>query len=115
MSTGKPEDPQQTAELLRLIRPEGAGTTWLGHSVNQQSGCIDMLLLTGDFTREEMAGVLSRRYGERPLKEWRRRINAHFAHLQAGERGNRSSSMKPHGLKLKKDPESGKWTFDLGH
>ncbi|MCF8061193.1 MAG: hypothetical protein K9M82_01645 [Deltaproteobacteria bacterium] len=111
MSTPKPGDRDTTIDLLRSIRPEGKGITWLGHSVNQQSGCIDLMLLTGDYTKEEMAEALSRRYGERPLNEWVRRINAHFAHLQDGDRRDRSSSMKPHRLKLKE--EGGKWTFDL--
>ena len=118
MSKGKKEDRKKTAQKLKDRNPPKKGKTWLRHRVDCQSGIIDLMLLEGSFSIEEMAQKLAVFYPKRPRRQLLKRVRDHIDHLQEGDRRDNSSLHKedqhrPHCLKLKE--VNGKWMFNLEH
>ena len=55
MSKGMPiEDLEETKSQLKKSNPCRNGKTWLRHLENAQSGRIDLMVLEGKYSKEEM-------------------------------------------------------------
>ena len=114
MSSGMMSDLDETQKLLRPPNPVKNGKTWLRHDVKSQSGQIDLLVLSGKFTIDDMVYELRKQglFGkEHSYEQSVKRVKDHLAHLQQGDARNRASGMKPHNLKLVE--ANGKWSFDV--
>ena len=116
MSSGRPEDRGNTIVQLRNPEPIKAGKTWLRHRVDCQSGFIDLKLIEGKSSAEQIAKALQRSYPKKTIKRLKKRVEEHIDHLQDGDARDHSSMHKddnhqPHKLKLKR--VKGKWMFDL--
>lgn len=112
MSTGIIGDWEETKRLLKPPEPVKDGKTWLRHDVKSQSGQIDLLVLSGKFTIDEMVYELRKQglFGKEHTYEHSvKRVKDHLAHLQQGDSRNKASGMKPHNLKL--TDVNGKWSF----
>ena len=114
MTSGRPGDWEETKRQMGNPHPRKDGKTWLRHGENKQCGVIDMMLLEGEYSLEEMAKELNRLPGEpkRPISHRIKRIKDHIDHLQDGDPRGNWHSMEPHRLKLKE--VAGKWMFDVG-
>ena len=115
MSTGKPEDQEKTIEQLKQTSPRFSKKTWLRHRIDSQSGVLDLMLLEGKYTIDEMAQKLIKLHPDRPIRQLIKRVKDHIDHLQEGDTRDHSSlhkddGHKPHHLKLK--VIDGKWMFD---
>lgn len=114
MSSGMMSDWEETKRQLTDPNPIKDGKTWLRHNVASQSGQIDLLVLSGQFSIDEMVDELRRQglFGqEHTYEQSVKRVKDHLAHLQQGDARNRASGMKPHNLKLVE--RNGKWSFDV--
>ena len=77
MSSGLIQDWNETKEQIRNPNPLSEGRTWLRHAENAQAGKIDIMLLAGTYSVEDMITEL-RRSGlfdqNRSLSQCRKRI-----------------------------------------
>jgi len=114
MSAGMPQDWNETKK--QILEPDLCikDKTWLRHSVNAQSGQIDIMLLKGTYRIEDMVselyhlGLFNKNHDS---YQCRKRVLDHLNHLQDGDSRNRASGTKPHNLKLKE--VGGKWMFNM--
>ena len=116
MGTGKSEDLEETIKQLKKPSQRIRKMTWLRHRTDRQSGQIDLMLLTGAYTVEDIAERLQELYPDRSIGKLIKRVEDHMAHLQEGDARDHSSFHKdddhiPHGLRLKE--VNGKWMFDV--
>lgn len=113
MSSGMMSDKEETRIFLLPHNPVKNGKTWLRHDTKSQSGQIDLLVLSGKYTIDEMVNEL-RKQGllgqEHTYAQSVKRVKDHLAHLQQGDSRNKASGMKPHNLNLA--VSNGKWSFD---
>jgi hypothetical protein len=88
------------------------GKTWLRHLESAQSGLIDIMLLEGRYSVQEIAEEINVRFGYKPIEVRKKRVEDHLAHLAEGgnDRGT-WQGMEPHRLRLKSVDE--KWMFDV--
>lgn len=100
--------------ILKKIESTKDNKTWLNHLTNKHSGTIDLLILEGKYSIEEMAQELGKKFvsQNKNMDIWIGRIKGHMDHLMEGSWQDRSSKMKPHGLKTVVGPD-GKIRFDL--
>ena len=83
------------------------------HRPNTQATFIDIKILEGKSTIEEIAMALNaRETRKQPLKKRIIRVADHIAHLQEGDSRGRANNQKPHGLSIKKDSQN-RLSFDL--
>lgn len=97
---------------LRPPNPVKDRKTWLRHNVTSQSGQIDLLVLSGQFSSDEMVDELRKQglFGqEHTYEQSVKRVKDHLAYLKQGDARNRASGMKTHNLKLIE--VGGKWSF----
>jgi hypothetical protein len=114
MSSGVISDREETRQQVKTPKPIKDGKTWLRHNETSQSGQIDLLVLSGKFSIDEMVYELRRQglFGNGHTYEQSvKRVKDHLAHLQQGDARNKASGMKPHNLKLAE--VNGKWSFDV--
>ena len=105
MGTGIPGDRERTIEQLRDPTRNQGKVTWLRHRLCSQSGMIDIMLLEGKYSVEEMATQLQETYPDRKFDNLCKRVRDHIEHLQKGDARDHSSlqrndNHKPHFLKL---------------
>jgi hypothetical protein len=99
MSSGKPEDCENTKRQLMHPDPISKNRTWLGHLVkykdgtNAQCGTIDLMVLEGKYSISEIA---------RKINNTIERVERHLNHLQTGDASVKASDMKPHKLRIVK-------------
>jgi len=111
MSKPLKRDREDTLQQLRKPTPIVNGPTWLRHDVNAQCGAIDLMVLKGTYSKEEMAKeLINEKLHTGPLSAAKRRVTAHLSHLQDGKLDTRPN--EPHKLKLTEDA-NGKWRFDM--
>ncbi len=114
MSSGIMSDWEDTKRQVKNQNPVKDGKTWLRHNAASQSGQIDLLVLSGKFSIDEMVYELRRQgvFGKGHTYEQSvKRVKDHLLHMQQGDSRNKASGMKPHNLKL--SDNNGKWSFDL--
>lgn len=114
MSSGILSDIEATRRQIKNPGPVKDGKTWLRHNETSQSGRIDLLVLSGKHSIDEMVYELRRQgvFGKGHTYEQSvKRVKDHLAHLQQGDARNKASGMKPHNLKLVE--VNGKWSFDV--
>ena len=112
MSTWHKTDLEETRSQLKNQNPITDGMTWLRHHVDKQAGVIDLMLLKGLYSVEEIASELNKRFiPQRTLAARIKRVRDHIEHLQDGDARNKLSAMKPHKLRLKE--VDGMWQFDV--
>lgn len=100
--------------IFKKIESTKGNKTWLNHLTNKHSGTIDLLILEGKYSIEEMAQELGKKFvgQDKNRDTWIKRVKGHMDHLMDGSWQDRSSAMKPHGLKTVIGPD-GKIRFDL--
>lgn len=97
MSSGKPEDWENTKNQLMNPNPVLKNRTWLGHLVeykdgtNAQCGTIDLMVLEGKYSIAEIA---------RKINNTIERVKDHLEHLQDGSSRDRAHGTKPHNLRI---------------
>ena len=114
MSKGMPiEDWERTKSQLKKSNPCRNGKTWLRHLENAQSGRIDLMVLEGEYSTEDMGHEIDRLKlwdPKKPYEDRMKRVESHLGHLQnKPPRG--TPHTEPHGLKLMQ--VNGKWRFNL--
>ena len=114
MSSGKPEDWENTKRQLMNPDPISKNRTWLGHHVKKQSGTIDLMVLQGKYSIEEIAEEIDRISDiDIPFDARIKRVVDHLDHLETGNSRGRASGMKPHKLRIAKGAND-KIKFFLG-
>jgi hypothetical protein len=107
MGTGKPGDKEKTIEQLQSPKREVGKFTWLRHRTKSQSGMIDLMLLEGRYTVEEMAARLQSYFPDRAFAMLCKRVRDHIDHLGDGDKRDhslhRKDNHKPHKLKVEKN------------
>ena len=99
MSSGKPEDWENTKKQMLHPNPVSNNETWLGHRLERKNGTpyqaahIDLMVLEGRYTVDEIA-----KKNNITIK----RVEDHLEHLQDGDSRNKNTNMKPHRLKIVK-------------
>lgn len=99
MSSGNSDDWENTKKQLMNPNPVSKNKTWLGHLVknkdgtNAQSGTIDLMVLEGKYTIDEIA---------RKINNTIMRVEDHLQHLQGGNSRGRAAGTKPHNLQIVK-------------
>jgi hypothetical protein len=114
MTTGQRNDKEATKAQIMNRTQSITGATWLRHRANTQASVIDLMILEGRFTIEDIAKALNdRELKKQPLSQRIKRVEDHIAHLQDGVGDSRGhwNGMKPHGLKIKID-SANKLRFD---
>jgi hypothetical protein len=116
MSQSNPNDKADTSDQLRHPRPINGKTTWLRHKADAESGMIDLMILSGNFTINQMIKELSKNpnFKSKDYPQWEQRIKDHILHLSTleGDSRNRASGVGGHNLKIKEN-EFGEFFFDL--
>lgn len=115
MSSGTKNDWEETKRQVENPNPVKDERTWLRHNAASQSGQIDLLVLSGKFSVDEMVYELRKQgvFGKSHTYEQSvKRVKDHLDHLRQGDSRNKASGMKPHNLKLIEI--NGKWSFDVG-
>ena len=114
MSMGKHVDWLCTLDVVQgNTLPCENGWTWLRHREDSQAGCIDLLVLEGEFTTDEMVREIDRRglwREDQSHKSRTLRVEDHIRHLQAGNPGG-DPKRYPHFLYVRSDDD--RWKFDL--
>lgn len=83
--------------------PISKNRTWLGHHVKKQCGTIDLMVLQGKYSIEEIAEEIDRISNiDIPFDARIKRVVDHLDHLQTGNSRGRASGMKPHKLRIAK-------------
>ena len=114
MSSGKPEDWENTKKQLVNPDPVSKNKTWLGHHVKKQSGTIDLMVLQGKYSIKEIAEEIDRISDiDMPFDARIKRVEDHLDHLQTGDSRGKASGMKPHKLRIVKGAND-KIKFFLG-
>lgn len=114
MSSGMMSDWEDTKQQVKNPKPVKDGRTWLRHNTSSQSGQIDLMILVGTYSIDEMVQALIEQKLLGPDyvgKKGRKRVMDHILHLQEGDARNRTSGMQPHSLKL--IGINDKWSFDV--
>jgi len=110
MSAGQKSDLAETQRQLIEPCPVIEGKTWLRHKSDSQAGLIDLRLLSGKFSVEEIAREINELFlPSQPINKRMRRVLDHIEHLQHGDTKGNILGVTPHGLKLKEI--QGKWCF----
>jgi hypothetical protein len=116
MSKVSREDKKLTKELLYPSQPVVENRTWLRHKADGESGLIDLMILRGDMTIQDMVKELSsdERLKEKSGIQWEKRIKDHIAHLSTveGDSRNQASGQGGHDLPITITPK-GIVRFDL--
>lgn len=111
MSSGQRDDLNNTKAVINGSMPKvSKRKTWLGHLENKQSGMIDLLILDGVYSVNEIAIKIENAFPG--VTDALARVLDHIEHLQTGDARNRASGMKPHYLKITKDV-AGKVRFEI--
>ena len=111
MSNGRNSDRGSTKAVSNGSMPKVSdGKTWLGHSEYNQSGMIDLLILEGIYSLEEIAIKIKKAFPT--VKNAENRVKDHIEHLQTGNARGRAAGTKPHYLKITADAAS-KVHFDV--
>ncbi len=114
MSSGLPQDIEETKKQLKNPNPCKDGRTWLRHLEEAQSGKIDLMILEGKYSTEGMVTELRRISlfkKDYSLRQCLSRVIDHLNHLRNGSSRGRAHGMEAHYLKLKQ--VDGKWMYDL--
>lgn len=108
MSEAFPEDWQKTC--VRDLTRRNPGTNWLGHQLGSQTALIDEMILSGNYTVDDIAQKLVIKFlkSTNDHEGWLFRIGRHVAHLEWENDGGGI----PHGLVVKEDNVTGKLSFD---
>jgi hypothetical protein len=99
MSSGKPEDWENTKKQLMNPDPVSKNKTWLRHRVknkdgtNAQCGPIDLMVLEGKYSISEIA---------QKINNMIMRVDDHLKHLQDGNSRGKAAGTKPHNLQIVK-------------
>jgi hypothetical protein len=110
MSNGQKSDWAETQRQLIEPCPVIGGKTWLRHKSDSQAGLIDLRLLEGNYSVEDIASELNEIFlPTKPIGGRVRRVLDHIEHLQHGDTKGNISGVKPHELKL--NEILGKWCF----
>ncbi len=110
MSSGSNNDLSKTKSVEKALIPTvSRGKTWLGHLENRQSGLIDLLILEGSYSVNEIARKVERAFPG--VADSVKRVEDHIEHLQTGK--SRDRVQVPHRLKIMTDA-AGKIRFDVG-
>lgn len=111
MSSGQNDDLSNTKAVINgsMLKVSKA-KTWLGHLENKQSGMIDLLILDGVYSVNEIAIKIEKTFPG--VTNAIARVSDHIEHLQTGDARNKASGMKPHYLKITKDA-AGKVRFEI--
>lgn len=85
------------------------GRTWLRHGEQKQAGIIDMMILAGIHSVDDIANRLTRLFpnNSRTHASWIDRISEHVAHLECDNNGGGD----PHNLVVNED-RNGVLSFD---
>ena len=94
MSSGKPTDWENTKKQLLNPNPVINNRTWLDHAKDSQAGIIDLMVLEGKSTVEQIASRIPE--ASDPVK----RVKQHLEHLQDGDSRQKNTNMKPHNLRI---------------
>ncbi len=115
MSKANKNDEINTKIQLKNFNPITTNRTWLGHFANMESGSIDIMVLEGNCSIDEMVLQLKSNpnFKIKNESQWKTRISNHLLHISTldGDSRNRSEGLQCHNLKLKEN-ESGKIVFD---
>jgi hypothetical protein len=99
MSNGTNADRSNTKAVVNgSMSKVSKGRTWLGHSENKQSGRIDLLILEGVYSLQEIAIKIEKAFPG--VTDAEKRVQSHIDHLQNGEPRGRAAGTKPHCLKI---------------
>ena len=116
MSQFSPQDKADTIDQLRNPTPSIRNKTWLRHKADGESGLIDLIILKGCLSIEQMIEDLSKNPNlkSKSYAQWEKRIKNHILHLSTaeGDSRNRASSVGGHDLKII-EKASGAIAFDL--
>jgi hypothetical protein len=98
MSHGKETDYFETIQQLKNSSPIKEGKTWLRHGINTQAGIVDLLILEGKYSKEDIAYFLKQKTTcTNPMA----RIDRHIDHLQNGDGVDAWTGNRPHKCKIK--------------
>lgn len=102
MSKVHPDDESNTKRQLKKSNPVEEGQTWLRHNVEKQSGMIDLMILEGKNTIEDMAKKLMSKseFKSKSINAWRKRVHEHIEHLGTTEGDVRNRAWGPGGHNL---------------
>lgn len=100
-------DEEITRSLLKNPSPVENNQTWLRHKADGESGLIDLMVLEGNNTIDDMVNALSNNPALKPKRDsqWKKRIRDHLIHLstQEGDSRNIASGQGGHSLNLEED------------
>jgi len=109
-------DEQKTILQVKKPNPVDGKTTWLRHKIGSEAGTIDLLILEGINTIQNMVRFLEREpaFLKKTYRQWERRIMNHIEHLSTveGDARDRIRSTGGHNLKVKISDLTGVVFFD---
>jgi hypothetical protein len=100
MSNGRIGDWENTLEQMKNPNPIKDGFTWLRHKADSQADVIDIMILEGRYTIDEIADKLDSIFGIINRKSRIGRIKSAIDHYTI----HMNVNMKPHNLKIIKYP-----------
>ena len=102
MTNGLKEDWYNTVLQLKNPKPVENGKTWLRHKEGSKAAMIDIMILEGKHTIEEIGEALYQMCpNKKPLKTQIGLVEGHIEHLQGGESWGDALGTTPHGLRIK--------------
>ena len=115
MSKSQPDDESNTINQLKNPNPLDGNKTWLRHKADGESGLIDLMILEGKFSIEQMIDKLNKNPNLKikNRSKWLKRIQDHILHLKTieGDSRNLSSGISGHNIKIKQ-ATTGEILFD---
>ena len=109
-------DEQETVRQVKKPNPIDGKTTWLRHKIGSEAGTIDLLILEGTNTIQNMVRILEREpvFRKKTSSQWKRRIMNHIEHLSTieGDGRDKIRSTGGHNLNVKISDLTGVVFFD---
>jgi hypothetical protein len=102
MSGWHKDDLEDTKYQLDSPCPVVKNKTWLRHKVNGESGLIDLMILKGNLSIDEMINELSlnNTLKTKNKTQWEKRIRDHILHLSTSDGDSRNRAAGHGGHKL---------------
>jgi hypothetical protein len=98
MSDGRETDYNATLRQLKNPDPIKEGKTWLRHWTNKHTGLIDLMILEGKYSKNDIARELE---NKTDCKDPLARIDRHIDHLQKADGVDAWTGNIPHKCKIK--------------